>query len=181
MAPPLNFFTSDLHLGHTNILKHQPSRAVAFGDIDTMDYVLIDRINQTVGRDDILWILGDFAWKASKYGHYRQRIIARQIHIVTGNHDTHSLRNYVSSMNDMVYRRFDGIKVHMTHYPMLSWRGRNHGSIHLYAHCHATVEGRVRGRSMDVGVDNARRLLGEWRPFAFTEILELLDVDPGNS
>jgi len=177
----LTFFTSDLHLGHGNILKHQPVRAIEFGDIDTMDTHLIDSINKTVSKNDELWILGDFAWKASRYGHYRQRLKVRKLHVVMGNHDSSSLRIHVSSLNDMVCHKFDGIKFHLTHYPMLSWSSSNHGSIHLYGHCHGTVENRLRGRSMDVGIDNARKLLGAWRPFSINEVLGLLNVDIGNS
>ncbi len=51
----------------------------------------------------------------------------------------------------------------------------HHGAIHLYGHSHSSAEegldkkfpGR---RSMDVGIDNAYRLLGEYRPFSWDEI-----------
>jgi len=42
------------------------------------------------------------------------------------------------------------------------------------AHLDAVIPNR---RSLDVGVDNAYRLLGEWRPFAIDEIITLLKAD----
>ncbi len=169
------YFTADLHLGHQGILKHQLHRR--FTTVEAMDTHLIDAVNSVVGRNDQLWILGDFAW--NKCGHYRHRLNARQIHIVTGNHDSGSLRRYVSSMQDMAYRKFNKVEFHMTHYPMASWRKREHGSIHLYGHCHGTIEAPLNSmwpkrRSMDVGVDNAYFLTGEFKPFSLDEILEKL-------
>jgi calcineurin-like phosphoesterase family protein len=174
---PNIFWTADTHFGHAGILRHQPERSALFGcDVAAMDAAIINGINEHVWPNDELWILGDFAWKASKYGHYRQRIKCRKIHVVTGNHDSSSLRSHVSSMNNMVYRKFGKQKIHMSHYPLASWRAREHGSIHLYGHCHGSMEeilnriwpGR---RAIDVGMDNAYRLFGEWRPFSLDEIL----------
>ena len=170
------YFTADIHLGHKNILKHQPNRC--FASLDEMDAALIDAINATVKRNDELWVLGDFAWKAGMYGQYRQRINARQIHVVTGNHDAPSLAQYVSSMNPMVYQKFNGQKFHLSHYPHVSWRGRTHGSIHLYGHTHGSLEDRLNvlwpdRKAMDVGVDHAKRILDEFRPFSLEEVLAL--------
>ena len=175
------YFTSDLHFGHSNILKHQPARNEKFKDIDTMDAALVDGINSVVQKEDTLWILGDVVWKASRAGHYRHRLNARTIHVVYGNHDAHSLATHVSTAGDMAYFRIGQQKFHLTHYPLVSWRGRANGSIHLYGHCHGTMEGELKRiwpdrRAMDISVDNAFYLLGEWRPFSLTEIYQLLGV-----
>ncbi|MGH3849510.1 MAG: hypothetical protein ACRDRT_07400 [Pseudonocardiaceae bacterium] len=52
------YFTADLHLGHTNIIKYcgRP-----FRDADDMAVALIERWNETVGDDDEVVVLGDFA------------------------------------------------------------------------------------------------------------------------
>ena len=78
------YFTSDLHLGHENILFHNPPRLNAFESVEEMDTRLIGAINDRVGRDDELYILGDFAWKTGRYGHYRNRIYCRKIHFIMG-------------------------------------------------------------------------------------------------
>lgn len=174
-------FTADLHLGHNGILKHQEHRAALFGDVDTMDGAIIDSINHHVDREDELWILGDFAWKASNYGHYRSRLRVRKLHVVKGNHDSSSLRSHVSSMDDIVYRKFAGVKFQLCHYPLASWRAREHGSVHLYGHSHGKMEAFLNQhfpnrRSIDVGIDHAYQLFGDFRPFSLAEIFSRLNV-----
>ena len=54
------YFTSDLHLGHDNAIEftNRP-----FSTVDEMNLALVQNINETVGTDDELWILGDFSFK----------------------------------------------------------------------------------------------------------------------
>lgn len=54
------------------------------------------------------------------------------------------------------------------------WNKNHKGSIHLYGHSHANAEHTINGKSMDVGIDNAFKIFGEYRPFGFSEILHLL-------
>lgn len=175
----MNWFCSDTHFGHTGILKHQPSRAEAFANVSDMDDYLIDQINKYVYPEDELYHLGDFCWSASKAGHYRQRLKVRKLHIIRGNHDSSSLKQHCSTFQDMLCKKFDGQKIHMLHYPMVSWDALHYGGIHLYGHCHGTYETQLDvlfpGRkSMDVGIDNIYRLTGEWRPISLNEVMERL-------
>lgn len=176
------WFTADTHLGHPGIMTHQLKRAVEFGNIEAMDCALIDSINAVVERNDELWHLGDFGWSAKKYGHYRQRLNVRKLHVLRGNHDRPSLRRHISSMEMMVLRKFNNIKFVLCHYPIYSWPARAYGSVHLYGHCHTMAEARLneimpQRRSMDIGVDNAYRLLGEWRPFSVDEVIKRLKAE----
>jgi calcineurin-like phosphoesterase family protein len=134
-----------------------------------------------VKRNDTLWHMGDFGWGARKYGHYRQRLNVRKLHVVRGNHDRPSLRRHVSSLEMMVLRKFEDIKFVLCHYPIYSWPARVYGAIHLYGHCHTMAEDHLdklleSRRSIDVGVDNAFRLLGERRPFSLDEILDMFNA-----
>lgn len=52
------WFTSDLHFGHKNIIKYEGR---PFNDVDEMNHALVDNWNRTVGPDDVVWIVGDFA------------------------------------------------------------------------------------------------------------------------
>ena len=52
------WFTSDLHLGHANIIRYCDR---PFGDVDEMDMALVERWNETVAPDDTVWVLGDVA------------------------------------------------------------------------------------------------------------------------
>ena len=54
------FFTSDLHIGHENILSfcNRP-----FTNTSEMNKALIDNWNSVVGKADIVFNLGDMIWK----------------------------------------------------------------------------------------------------------------------
>jgi calcineurin-like phosphoesterase family protein len=63
---------------------------------------------------------------------------------------------------------------------MALWDGSHRGNVQLYGHSHANAEAKLDQmmpdrRSMDVGVDNAFRLLGEYRPFSLEEISQIMD------
>jgi calcineurin-like phosphoesterase family protein len=165
---------------------HQSNRLNAFGSIEEMDAQFIDTINSLVLPGDELWHLGDFCWQASRAGHYRQRLNVRKLFTCQGNHDSNSLRKHVSSMCDMVCRKFPvkgkPCRFHMCHYPLLSWSGLHHGSIHLYGHSHGIYEDMLDKtfpgrRAMDVGVDAISRLTGEYRPFSLDEVITRLVKD----
>ena len=56
------FFTSDTHFSHATIIKfcQRP-----FKDVSHMNDELVQRWNEVVGPDDIVFHLGDFAWGGS--------------------------------------------------------------------------------------------------------------------
>lgn len=54
----ITWFTSDLHLGHANIVDYCDR---PFADVDEMNHALVDRWNEVVGSDDTVWVLGDHA------------------------------------------------------------------------------------------------------------------------
>ena len=54
----MRWFTSDLHLGHTNIIKYTNR---PFWTADQMNETLVDRWNAVVGTEDEVWVLGDVA------------------------------------------------------------------------------------------------------------------------
>lgn len=177
------YFTSDTHFGHEAILKHMPERGRCFASIEEMDDHLIDEINRVVGKDDVLYHLGDFAWRAGRVGHYRQRLDVRQIHVSMGNHDAPSLRKHVSTMDYMLFPKIDGQHYHLQHYPLVSWRKMQKGQYGCYGHSHGLFEDTLNQlwpgrRAIDVGVDHAYRLTGEWRPLSLEEVLWFIDHPP---
>ena len=60
-------FTSDLHLGHKNILKlcNRP-----FSSIEEMDATLIENWNKKVHKNDQVYILGDLMYRNEKPPEY---------------------------------------------------------------------------------------------------------------
>lgn len=78
------FLISDLHLGHTNIIKYCKR---PFNDIEEMNQVLIDNWNETVG-DNRVFFLGDMCYGPDGYTpRYWLCFLTGQIHYVKGSHD----------------------------------------------------------------------------------------------
>jgi calcineurin-like phosphoesterase family protein len=92
----MNYFMSDPHFGHKNILKFSRSQ---FYDVEQHNQYLLQRINDTVGFDDKLFILGDVAFN-SEYWHLAD-INCQNIVIILGNHD------YPSKFKQMLEVRGD--------------------------------------------------------------------------
>lgn len=85
------FFTSDHHFGHTNIIKFEPlnridERGVMFESVEQMDEYLIERWNEVVGVDDLVYHLGDMSYKQETLRAVVPRLHGRKI-LVCGNHD----------------------------------------------------------------------------------------------
>lgn len=136
------YFTSDLHLGHENIIAlcNRP-----FTTIDEMDKALIDNWNSIVTDSDTIFILGDFSWRLGDKGikRYLDQLSGNKI-FIKGNHDKNE------KPFSVIYDGFVNIKVadsddkafggyqHITlcHYPMLSWYHSHRGAWQLFGHWH---------------------------------------------
>jgi hypothetical protein len=85
----------------------------------------------------------------------------------------------------MAYRKFrisaeSEIIAHMYHYPLFSWRAREHNRYHFYGHSHGTSEKTLNmlfpnRLAMDVGLDMAHTILGQWRPFSLEEVVAFIE------
>jgi calcineurin-like phosphoesterase family protein len=60
-SEPKSWWTSDLHLGHTNIREYCEGRKVLGPDVPSMNKSIIRRWNETVAPGDIVNIIGDLA------------------------------------------------------------------------------------------------------------------------
>lgn len=64
----------------------------------------------------------------------------------------------------------------MSHYPHLSWHHSAKGVIMIHGHEHASLNHlNVNVKRLDVGVDSAKKLLGEYRPFSIEEVISMND------
>lgn len=174
------WFTSDTHFGHKNIvgpgLSNWKDGFRTFSSIPEMDTELLKQLNDRVGQDDTLYFLGDFCFKGSNsIRSYRDRIICKDIRFVKGNHDKRgSIIDVFGHCYDYLEEDLMGTKFCMMHYAMRIWNKSHHGSLQVYGHSHGTLEEKPYGRSMDVGVDAAYKLYGEYRPFSLEEVYHIL-------
>ena len=155
------FLTADTHFGHKNIIKYTNR---PFQTIEEMDKIIIKNINRTVGEDDELYILGDFCMYGGyeKRSWYRNDIWCKKVHLILGNHDTRLMAHFkpspFESERDYCELEYKDTKFCLSHYPFLSWNGRERNSIMCHGHIHSDVRlneiHRWEGiRRYDVGVD----------------------------
>lgn len=136
-----------------------------------MGETMIRNWNETVGYDDIVHVVGDFA--CTKSVHEIAPIFHRlngTKHLVLGNHDeecqeTLDLPWASIKVRDVV--NVDSQIICLSHYPMRSWPRARKGAIHLFGHHHGALRGT--NRSLDVGVD-----VWDFRPVTVQQILKRL-------
>jgi calcineurin-like phosphoesterase family protein len=184
------YFISDTHFGHYNIIKHcnRP-----FLNAHIMDQIIFDNINEVVGHDDVLYILGDFCFKGKKPLDYRVRINCRNVHLVLGNHDkrtdfypdelTVDMQGF-SSVQEVKEVIYCNQRIYLSHYPHRSWPASHKGSYMLYGHVHGKFNNEDKASNkltLDVGVDNTvnyNKPFGQ--PWSFKELQKLFNQRLGD-
>lgn len=183
------FFTSDLHIGHSNVIKFDE---IPFKDINEMHSELINRWNSVVGEDDIVFNLGDLFYKTEpKTAKWFVSQLKGKIYHIMGNHD---------KMRDMVaLGRFEKIfgdstglggatiqvqdpdanrgyqDIVMCHYPILSWNKSHYGAWHIHGHCHQSItknpemDWYYKRKVIDAGSNG-----WNYRPISYQEVKDIM-------
>lgn len=197
---PKIFFTSDTHYNHKNIVSgcstwgergpdssiHSKQNTRKFDTLEKHNEAIVAGINNIVGENDILYHLGDWSFGGYEFiPKFRERIICKNIHLRYGNHDEHIEKNKIiadkpsqdlfSSTNHIFWGNIASQEFYLSHYAHRVWPRSHKGTIHLYGHSHDTLEKHPYGKSMDVGVDAAFRLFGEYRPFSWYEVMAIMN------
>jgi calcineurin-like phosphoesterase family protein len=189
------WFTSDTHYNHANICSAttkwtDPVTCREFKSLEYMNTHLVGNINEVVGQDDILFHLGDWSFGGfEQIERFRNQIICKNVHIITGNHDHHIENNkedcqsLFSSVNKylnlnvkwnvgtplMGEQRFA-----LMHFPIASWDNMAKGAIHLHGHVHFPPNKRIgKGKMIDVGCDG-----NNLYPISMSEVLKLMKDQP---
>jgi calcineurin-like phosphoesterase family protein len=190
----VRFFTSDWHIGHENIIRFCDR---PFSDAGHMDQSIINIMNDVVGADDELWILGDLAmgnWDKSM--NTLKLLTAGKVFLVPGNHDKchpmHKNRHkYLDRYESVGIEVLDqhleievsGQTVEVDHFPYIGdshdkdrfvdWRPKDNGSWLLCGHVHDSW--RQRGKQINVGVD-------AWNGYPVSEdiIARMIELEPQN-
>ena len=183
------WFTSDSHISHRNILKHCPKRAEIGGfdvdDVEAHDKWLIDIWNKTIGKRDIVYILGDFSFASPEV--IKKQILPKlngQKYLILGNHDKSSehLQGYftqITQMKEVVFKKKnfpfieeDSFRVFMCHYPMVTWPGKHYGVVNAHGHCHSHLDDFNEQSSdlrVDVGFDGK---LADFEPISLEKLYQ---------
>jgi calcineurin-like phosphoesterase family protein len=182
------WITSDHHFGHANIIKYcnRP-----FKDITEMDNELCSIWNSHVAPEDVVYHLGDFTLGNAKLASYYFQRLNGTI-FVLGNPWHHDARwlDYddiqhftefstkssvfvhillpVTVLEDISMNADgNGIPAVLCHYAFEIWDRKHYGSYHFHGHSHGELQ-KVHNR-LDVGVDSAYKLVGEYRPLELEE------------
>lgn len=105
------WFTADCHFDHANIIKYTNR---PFKNIEHMNQEIVKRWNKVVSKDDLVYHVGDFAFKGILNGKRFERVLNGNIVHIRGNHD---LNNGIKTYITKCMMEFGGKEVYVNHYP----------------------------------------------------------------
>lgn len=178
------FFTSDNHFMHFNVIEYcnRP-----FESSDQMSKVMIQNWNSVVGKEDIIFILGDFCFSGSAQWSWLLDTLNGTKYLVWGNHDKGVPSTKFERMDNIINLLIldpeikDGQRISLCHYPMLSWYQSHKGSWQLFGHVHGKLSNKsladdgfditkaVTPRQLDVGVD-----VHDFTPISYQEVKTII-------
>lgn len=142
----MNYYISDLHLNHKNVLKFDNR---PFKSVEEMNKVIERNWNAKITNADTVYILGDVIWILNDdIISMFARLKGHKI-LILGNHDSKAIKEYrFSKLFDEIctYKELsDNFKnrhfnLVLSHAPQMMWNGQHKGYIHLYGHVHNSRE-----------------------------------------
>lgn len=147
------FAIGDVHWRHKPIVDYRER----FKTLEEHDNFIVDLINETVGKRDVLYFLGDVCFGGEKYlDLMMDKIICRHNKLALGNHDQMKGEVYqkyfskVQSSFDIIKRfdvedengkRVDKVKAVLSHIPIHpACMDRWAVNIHAHLHNHTVIE-----------------------------------------
>lgn len=192
------WFTGDLNYGNLGAIdpKYIVSRD-DFSTIEEHDSFLVERINEYVGADDRLYVLGNWSGgDVSNIWKFRTRVNCQEVHLILGPRDVrisqnlcldkqlrygHGIKekyailraaNLFTSVSNNLFIKVGRQELLLTYYPQLAWDNSEAGAYHLFGYGKNTL-GEQHYRTMDVGIDNYN-----FRPYSYDEITDILHSRP---
>jgi len=169
------FFSSDHHFFHHNIIEYCDR---PFGDINTMKNNIINNHNKMVGKNDIIYVLGDIGIinkaKFFKLKPLLDRMNGRK-HLILGNHDESKPFNYIkigfTSVHTTMWFEYGNHTFYMNHDPAVYTTNMyNPKDILLCGHVHKLFDHLLPKKNViNVGVD-----VWNFAPISLDRIIKLL-------
>jgi calcineurin-like phosphoesterase family protein len=162
------FLISDTHFDHKMIMEYEPSRQ-QFGDRFDMTEAIIERWNETVGPNDLVFHLGDvFFCGAKRAEEIASRLNGRKI-LIDGNHDGMSRTKY-RKLGFESFKYYFVDDLFLSHYPQHDSAIRSaieNGAIigNVHGHVHSDITGLDQSIYKCVSVE-----LIDYRPIPIEEI-----------
>ena len=187
------WFSSDFHLGHQKNFIWEKRGYTSYEDHTNG---LIDKLNQQIKTNDVLFYLGDFCLNSSEslFESYLSRIQCQNIYMLWGNHNNPVHRVYkrevkeqfgrddidvyplkyrnITFLGDYVEASINNTVIVMMHYPVSIWNYMKEGAYMLCGHSHYSYFSSqatcLNGKILDVGWD------GLGAPYSFEKINEIM-------
>ena len=156
-----HFFSSDWHIFHDPKWDNPIWNMRGYSSAEDAAQKTLEKINERVGEDDIIWYLGDMFLNATDEQclEWLNKIKCKNVYFVYGNHESNIHRLYkqevlkqfgrddievyplkmgnVTFLGD--YQEIQIGKKHIVccHYSLNSWHKMMHGSWHICGHSHS--------------------------------------------
>lgn len=179
------YFGGCYHLDHNRAIKDNNR---PFKDVKEMNEIIIENHNSIVKPNDMFYCLGDLIVTSSEgtiSSKDRTEALLKRLngkkYIIFGDHDEklRRLKEHFMGAWDYKMLKISNLNFALFHYPISYWE--KHGqpnSIHLHSHSHGRGYGILKDRSreliLDVGIDNAKKLLGNYVPFSLDDVKNIL-------
>ena len=169
----MNYYISDMHFGHNNVLRFDMR---PFESIDEMDRMLITYWNMRVREEDHVYILGDFCYNSKYMPEYYLEKLNGHKHLILGNHDGVIMKRpeaqaYFESIDTILRINDEGRGVVMCHYPIADWEGRSHGTTHIHGHIHGRDLECMKFLQQRGPAYNAAACINNYQPCKLEEII----------
>jgi calcineurin-like phosphoesterase family protein len=185
------WISGDHHFGHANIIKYTNR---PYKNVNEMDDELISLWNGCVAPEDIVYYLGDFTLGDSNYAGRYFSLLNGTIFVLgyAFHHDKrwmsgagipgisiYDSRSKVPVRIELPIFVLENVDIDLDgndiptilcHYAFEVWDRKHYGSLHFHGHSHGMLP-KIRNR-LDVGVDNAYKLMGEYRPLSLEECIK---------
>lgn len=173
------FFTSDTHFFHELMLTLRK-----FNTMEEMNEKIVTNWNNDVGKNDLVYHIGDFMLPKSKYMTLVDELLYRlngKIILIKGSHDKICLSQKNIKRFENIYAkleiRIDNQCIFLNHECHKVWPKSHYGSWHLFGHSHGGLDEYCKneGKLLDIGVDSHN-----YKMWNFSQIKEVMDIRPMN-
>lgn len=133
------WFTSDFHIGDTRMLE---TRGI-FSSLEDMEKALIDNYNKRVGKNDIVWLIGDIVGDIDTALRIFPKLNGQKSYVI-GNHDRKWIRDkrareLFCSIYESTVEVIENTPVSISHYPLYEWYKSKYGGVLIHGHMHSEV------------------------------------------
>lgn len=138
------FFAADHHLGHKNIITFKDSFGYPlrrFSDIETHDNYVINTHNNYVKNTDLVYFLGDIAWKTNVKAFQQLKSMNGRKRVCVGNHDDVDWL-YETGLFERIYlwKYFPEHNLVASHVPLTSVDLKNGKLRNVHGHVHDKIQ-----------------------------------------